>query len=80
MVNFSRIIRRICLKVYASTFSLHEKLLEAKQISSELDDWFNGLPEHLHPLQDKVPAKSLKSVRRGSKYLIKQRQVILIRE
>ena len=76
MVEFSRIIKKLCLDIYLTASPAREKLLQARRIEVELDDWMDKRCTQNQPLGRIMP---LKSVRRW-KYTMKQQLILKIRK
>jgi hypothetical protein len=49
MVTFSQVIREVSTRIYSSSLTWQEKLLNAARIQAELDAWVEGLPPTIKP-------------------------------
>lgn len=76
MVEFSRIIKKLCLDIYMATVPSGEKLRLAQCIEVELDNWMNKRSVDVRPSGGLMPLKSIK----GWKYVMKQQLVLKIRK
>lgn len=78
MVDFSRIIRQVCLGVYLTEFNLDRTLDTAIQLEQTLNHWILALPEDIRPrlYVDMIP--SLQDAR-APRWVKRQRLVLTIR-
>lgn len=79
MVDFSKIIRKVCLGIYLKDHTSDIVSL-AYQIERELDEWVDGLP---HSIRPRTKPNNQPETLRGSKeprWSKRQKLVLLIRE
>lgn len=80
MVEFSRITRRICQKLYLSNASISEMISLTNEIEAELNGWLDGLPDAIRPcVQNQLRQKSSLSSAKDAIWVKRQRLVLSIR-
>ena len=81
MVDFSRIIRSICLGVYLPEIerTLSKTVAVAKKIEEDLENWVDSLPESIRPTKN--PAQLPRCLRNAKEpnWVKRQRLVLTIR-
>ncbi len=80
MVDFSRIIRKLCLGIYLQDNTTARAVALAFQIEQELEQWLESLPKTIRPQPTSVnQPESLKSVKEPQ-WVKRQKLVLLIRK
>ena len=77
MVDFSRITREVCLRIYLSPSPFQRNQDAAYQIEQDLDSWFDNLPPSIRPSRTFETSKSLKALK-DPVYAKKQKLVLSI--
>jgi len=80
MVDFSRITRKVCLRIYLQDSATAGTVSIANEIESALDGWVNNLPPSIRP-QTKFSSQpeTLRSAKEP-KWAKRQKLVLLIRK
>lgn len=78
MVDYSKIIRSICLGIYLPETTVPRTVHLAHQIDQDLQRWAESLPEPIRPTTSVEP-RSLKSVKEAQ-WMKRQRLVLTMRE
>lgn len=78
MVDYSKIIRSICLGIYLPETTVPRTVQLAHQIDQDLQRWAEDLPEAIRPTTSVEP-RSLKSVREAQ-WMKRQRLVLTMHE
>ena len=79
MVEVSKIMRRVGLKLYTAPCSIEERVYRAKALDTDLECWLGSLPMHLQIADQSFPEPSLKP-RHSPSYALKQSVVLKLRE
>lgn len=79
MVDFSRITRHVCVKVYVTPNSTSRTVELAHQFDQVLDDWLASLPESIRPRQTPEQPSMLTSIKEAI-WMKRQRLVLNIRK
>jgi hypothetical protein len=61
MVDFSRIMKAVGLKLYMVDLTLDTAMLVSGQIEQDLEKWVEGLPRALRPLNEVGQKRPLKA-------------------
>ncbi|KAF3765405.1 bZIP transcription factor MafK transcription N-6 adenine-specific DNA methylase [Cryphonectria parasitica EP155] len=77
MVDFSRITRHLCIKVYLTQNTTPRTIELAQQIEQTLDEWLAGLPTNIRPLQ--TPDQSIVNSSKEPIWMKRQKLVLYIR-
>lgn len=78
MVDYSKVIRRICLDIYLPETTVPRTVTLAHQIDRDLQAWAGSLPEPIQPTASAQPP-SLKSAREAQ-WMKRQRLVLTMSE
>lgn len=78
MVDFSRIIRHVCVKIYLTQNSTPVTVELAHQFDQALDDWLANLPEAIRPRQSPDQTSMLTSSKEAI-WMKRQKLVLNIR-
>jgi hypothetical protein len=79
MVEVSKIMRRVSLKLYTAPCKIEERVVRAKALDNDLECWLRSLPIHLQIADQSFPEPTLKA-RHSANYAIKQSVVLKLRE
>ncbi|TDZ32422.1 Zinc finger protein grt1 [Colletotrichum spinosum] len=77
MVDYSKVIRSVCLGIYLPETTVPRTVALAHQIDQDLDKWAESLPEPIRPTGSVQP-RSLKSAREAQ-WMKRQRLVLTMR-
>ena len=78
MVDFSRVMRKVCLSIYLSEISVSKAVDVIKQIEQDLDHWVAALPQEIRPRLQSSVAPSLQDAK-SPRWVKRQRLVLTIR-
>lgn len=78
MVDFSKITRDVCLKIYLADNTVPRTIELANQIEQDLDRWVQSLPEAIRPDSLVAHSTSLRSAK-DPKWMKRQKLVLTIR-
>jgi hypothetical protein len=79
MVELSRLMRKTALDLYTRQCDMEQKLVRAKSLDIDLQQWLETVPSHLHYEHQNSSEQSLKA-RRLPSYVKKQSTVLRLRE
>ena len=80
MVDFSRIMRAVCLGLYMSSSPPSRNLSLAQRIESDLDKWLDDLPASIRPSRTFAHEISLLKSTKDAQWMKRQRLVLSIRK
>jgi hypothetical protein len=80
MVEISKIMRKVGLKLYTAPCTIQERLCRAKTLDGDLESWLRSLPAHLHIADRSFPAEPSLKPRHSPSYALKQSVVLKLRE
>lgn len=79
MVELSRIMRNVGLRLYTDTHAVQERLSRVQILDNDLKLWRQSLPIHFQPADQSLTERTLKS-RNSATYVKKQSIVLHLRK